>query len=143
MAAVRHGPEVGDVRWHLPSAVSGAGLIVAALAAHIDEALIAFAARCGSASSIVVPEASSQARAGLGWAGKCPDESQLDVGPHLFEALKRRCPRLRHVARVSGPRRGCRGSSPHNCGWARRSRRINLADHDDRPTASTGRPDRC
>src|SRR4051794_34800144 len=50
------------VRWHLASAVSGAGETVAALAAHIADADIAFAARAGSASSIVVPRRASQLR---------------------------------------------------------------------------------
>ena len=54
------------VRWHLPSAVSGAGETVAALAAHIAEADMAFAASAGSACSIVVPSSDSQGRSGRG-----------------------------------------------------------------------------
>jgi len=60
------------VRWHLPSALSGAGLTVAAFAAHIAEALIALAAMTCSASSISVPNSFSQAVAGLGCGTKMP-----------------------------------------------------------------------
>jgi hypothetical protein len=42
------------VRWHFPSLASGAGETVAAFAAHIAEADMAFAASAGSVVSIVV-----------------------------------------------------------------------------------------
>ena len=63
---------LATVRWHLPSAVSGAGETVAALAAHIAEADMALAASTGSASSIVVPSSASQARSGRGCGRKMP-----------------------------------------------------------------------
>ena len=63
---------LATVRWHLPSAVSSAGLTVAALAAHIAEALIALAAIWCSASAMPVPSSSSQALAGRGCGTKMP-----------------------------------------------------------------------
>src|SRR5512139_4007765 len=63
---------LATVRWHFPSDVSGAGLTVAAFAAHIDEALIAFAAICRSAVSISVPNSASHACAGRGCGRKIP-----------------------------------------------------------------------
>src|ERR1044072_1203094 len=53
---------LATVRWHLPSAVSGAGETVAALAAHIAEADMALAAIFGLAASIVVPSDSQHER---------------------------------------------------------------------------------
>src|SRR3546814_18767316 len=55
---------LATVRWHRPSALSGAGETVAAFAAHIDEADQARARRCGPASAGVVPSHSSHAAPG-------------------------------------------------------------------------------
>src|SRR3954453_17742234 len=60
------------VRWHLPSAPSGDGETVAALAAHIAEADIALAASTGSAASILVPSSASQRRSGRGCGRDIP-----------------------------------------------------------------------
>ena len=85
---------LATVRWHLPSAVSGAGETVAAFAAHIAEADIALAASAGSASSIVVPSSASQARWGRGCGRKMPcAKPEREVGAHLVDAL--RAPRAR------------------------------------------------
>ena len=115
---------LATVRWHLPSAVSGAGETVAALAAHIAEADMALAASAGSASSMSCRARASQARSGRGCGRKMPcARPSAEVGAHLVDALQRRGARLRHLARHCASRRGCRGSARHNCGSARRSRR--------------------
>src|SRR5690242_13421106 len=57
---------LATVRWHFPSAVSGPGDTVAALAAHIAEADIALAARIGSALSGLAPSCASHSLFGRG-----------------------------------------------------------------------------
>ena len=63
------------VRWVRPSAVSGAGETVAALAAHMAEADMQAAASVGSQSSYVVPSAASHSRFGRAPGTKIPCES--------------------------------------------------------------------
>src|SRR3954447_25644334 len=63
---------LATVRWHLPSAASGAGDTVAALAAHIAEEDMALAASTASASSMLVPSSASHARSGRGCGTKIP-----------------------------------------------------------------------
>ena len=90
------------MRWHLPSAVSGAGETVAALAAHIAEADMAFAASAGSASSIVAPSRSSHARCGPRVRQEnALRQAEREVGAHLVDALQRRRARLRYLSAVA------------------------------------------
>src|SRR4029450_3411285 len=69
---------LATVRWHLPSAESGAGDTVAALAAHIAEADMALAASAGSAASMLVPSRASHSSAGRGGGTKMPCASPGD-----------------------------------------------------------------
>ena len=94
---------LATVRWHLPSAVSGAGETVAALAAHIAEADIALAASTGSASSIVVPSSASQrAVRPRVRQENALREAEREIRAHLVEALKRRRAGLRHLPGIAG-----------------------------------------
>ena len=108
---------LATVRWQLPSAVSGAGETVAALAAHIAEADIALAARTGSASL------DRRCRAPPATRGRAADAARKCPGQGRARGWRAscRCPAARpRAAATPGPRcasrRDCRGSARHNCG---------------------------
>ena len=92
---------LATVRWHLPSAVSGAGETVAALAAHIAEADMALAASPGSAFSIPAPSSASQARCGRGCGTKMPwSNPSARLARILAKPFERGFARPRHLAGV-------------------------------------------
>ena len=101
---------LATVRWQRPSAVSGAGETVAALAAHIAEAEKAAARKVSGASSRLVPSAASQATIGpLVGEEDALREAEPEIVAHLVDALQRRGARVSDQRPCWSSRRDCRG----------------------------------
>lgn len=96
-------------RWQRPSAVSGAGETVAALAAHIAEAERALGNDAetswpprGSEGSRVSPSSPNQRSSGRSCGSNSPCTSPgPQIGARLFQPLQRRRARMRDAARIS------------------------------------------